>query len=71
MKSVVSQAMFPTQTCMHQLFIFYQLVTFVPSTYACSKRAASAFAYAYKLLAWSHKPDPFCSAPLIASSTSI
>ena len=33
--------------------------------------AASPFAYAYKLLAWSHKLDPFCYAALITSSTFI
>ena len=32
-------------------------MTFVPSIHACSKSAASAFAYAYKLFAESHKPD--------------
>ena len=32
------------------------------------KRAASAFAYTYKLLALSRKPDPFRSTVLIASS---
>ena len=40
-------------------------IYFVPSIYACLKKAASAFTYAYKLLALSHKPArplPFNSA---------
>ena len=46
----VSQAIFPTQT-MCASTIQNLFISIVPAILDCSKRAALAFAYAYKLLA--------------------